>query len=161
MFDYVYGHDALVADFVSKLIPELHGRSLARSSKAFGVVNKDGALIAGMVYHNWDPEAGVIEMSGAAIDPRWLNVETLRRMYQYPYLGLKCQMTFMRVAATNERLLRQLAAFNYTFIRMPRMLGRDQDAVLCQLTVEAWSANKVCQRYKHHLLEVTHVSEAA
>jgi hypothetical protein len=160
MFDYVYGHDALVADFVSRLIPELHGRSLARSSKAFGVVNKQGELIAGMVYHNWDPEAGVIEMSGAAIDPRWLNVETLRRMYTYPYLGLGCQMTFMRVAASNERLLRQLAAFNYAFIKMPRMLGRDQDAVLCQLTVEAWSANKVCQRYKHHL-EATHVSEAA
>jgi hypothetical protein len=160
MFDYVYGHDALIADFVSKLIPELHGRSLARSSKAFGVVNKDGALIAGMVYHNWDPEAGVIEMSGAATDPKWLSVETLRRMYTYPYLGLRCQMTFMRVAADNERLLRQLAAFNYTFIRMPRMLGRDKDAVLCQLTYEAWCDNKICRRYKHHLEQVN-VSEAA
>jgi hypothetical protein len=160
MFDYVYGHDALIADFVSRLIPELHGRSLAHASKAFGVVNAKGELIAGMVYHNWDREAGVIEMSGAAIDPKWLNVETLRRMYSYPYLELRCQMTFMRVAADNERLLRQLAAFNYAFITMPRMLGRDRDAVLCQLTYEAWCDNKICRRYKHHL-EATHVSEAA
>jgi hypothetical protein len=160
MLDYVYGHDALIAEFVSGLIPELHGRSLARSSKAFGVVNKDGVLIAGMVYHNWDPEAGVIEMSGASIDPKWLTAETLKRMYQYPYLGLRCQMTFMRVAADNERLLRQLAAFNYAFIRTPRMLGRNKDAVLCQLTYEAWCENKICKRYKHHL-EDLRASEAA
>jgi hypothetical protein len=40
------------------------------------------------------------------------------------------------------------------------MLGRDKDAVLCQLTYEAWCDNKVCRRYKHHL-EPVNVSEAA
>lgn len=159
MLEYVYGHNELIADFVSKLIPELYGRSLARASTAFGIV-KNGDLIAGMVYHNWMPECGTIEMSGAAIDPHWLTAETLRRMYQYPYLQLDCQLTYMRVAADNERLLRQLAAFNYTFIRMPRMLGRDRDAVLCQLTREAWEENKFCRRYHHHL-EDLRANEAA
>lgn len=160
MLDYVYGHDELIANFVAELIPELHGRPLAKTSKAIGVINADGQLIAGMVYHNWDPESGTIEMSGAATDPKWLSVETLRRVYQYPYLQLGCQLTYMRVSAENDRLLRQLAAFNYSFIRMPRMLGRDRDAVLCQLTYEAWADNKICRRYKHHL-EDLRASEAA
>lgn len=160
MLDYVYGHNELIANFVAPLIPELHGRSLAHSSTAIGVVNEQGQLIAGIVYHNWDPESGTIEMSGASVDPHWLSVETLRRMYQYPFLQLGCQLTYMRVAADNERLLRQLAAVNYTFIRMPRMLGRERDGVLCQLTYEAWCENKICRRYKHHL-EDLRASEAA
>jgi hypothetical protein len=150
VLSYVYGQDEVVADFVAKLIPELHGRSLAKASKAFGVINEMGDLIAGMVYHNWDSYAGTIEMSGSAIDRRWLNPETLRRMYTYPYLELDCQLTYMRVAADNQHLLRQLAAINYTFIRLPRMLGRHLDGVLCQLTREAWEANKICRRYRHH-----------
>lgn len=159
--EYVYGHDHLVAQFVASLIPDLHGRQLAQASKTFGVIDEDGRLIAGMVYHNWSPESGTIEMSGAATEPRWLTVETLRRMYVYPYLQLGCQMTYMRVAADNERLLRQLAAFNYSFILLPRMLGKDRDMVLAQLTFEAWADNKVCRRYQHHLGKVMQLEEAA
>lgn len=159
-YDYVYGHDKLIADFVADLIPELHGRSLAHASKAMGVVSADGKLVAGVVWHNWDPFGLTMEMSGSSIDPRWLTAETLKRMYQYPYLQLGCQMTYMRVAESNERLLRQLAAFNYSFIRLPRMLGRDKDMVLCLLTFEAWADNKICRRYKHHL-EDLRAQEAA
>jgi RimJ/RimL family protein N-acetyltransferase len=72
-------------------------------------------------------------------------------MYQYPFLQLGCQMVVNRIAADNERLLAQCARLNYSFIPIPRMLGRRRDGVLGQLTREAWEANKFNQRYQHHL----------
>lgn len=152
MLDYVYGHDEAVAHFVAQLIPECRERGFPRSSKAIGVIDGD-KLIAGLVYHNYSPEAGVIEMSGAAIPGKyWLTRETLKRIYQYPFLTVGCQMVLMRVAEDNV-VLRTLAQLNYTFIRIPRLLGRDKDAIVCTLTYEAWASNKLNQRYKHHIAD--------
>lgn len=151
MHGYVYDQDELVAGFVGSLIPEMQGRPFG-NSRTLGILDEQGRLVGGFVYHNWDPLSGVIEMSGAAIPgQQWLTRETVRRMYQYPFFDCGCQMVIMRVAADNERLLRQLAALNYSFIRIPRLLGRDRDAVVCLLTREAWEANKFCKRLKHHL----------
>ena len=146
MIDYVYGHDEIIAQFVAQLIPACRGRGLPPSSKAIGIV-EDGALIAGLVYHNWEPEAATIEVSCAAIPgKRWLTRQTIRRIYEYPFEQLGCQMLYGRVAADNEQLLRQLAALNYSLIRVPRMLGRDLDGVLALLTVEDWQANRFSKR---------------
>ena len=151
MLGYIYGHDELVADFVAQLIPECRERGFSKASKAIGVVNGDGHLIGGVVYHNWDPDAAVIEMSAAALPGSgWLTRETLRRIYQYPFHQVGCQMVIKRVAADNERMLRIFAAYGCMFIKVPRMLGRERDGVLVLLTFEDWANNKFNQRLGHH-----------
>jgi RimJ/RimL family protein N-acetyltransferase len=160
MLDYVYGHDQTVAEFVASLIPHCH-RGFGTACKAIGVIDGNGVLIAGFVYHNWDPDSEVIEMSGAALPGRyWLTRETLARMYQYPFHQCGCQMVVMRVLADNDRLLRILAAYNYTFYKVHRMWGRDTDGVLCTLTREAWDDNKFNRRLGHHI-EPQQIAEAA
>jgi len=160
MLDYVYGYDELVAKFVAGLIPEARSRGFGRC-KTIGII-QDIALIAGLVYHNFNPDAGTIEISGAALPGKaWLSRETLKRMYQYPFLGCHCQMVVNHVAAEDERQLRQLAVYGYSFITLPRALGRDRDAVRCQLTREDWEANKFNRRLKHHLGVETPLEEAA
>jgi RimJ/RimL family protein N-acetyltransferase len=139
---YLYGHDDLVADFVAALIPSCRERGFGRA-KAIGVMDNAGRLIAGIVYHNYDPDAELIEISGAALPKTyWLTRETLRRMYEYPFLQVGVQMIVQRNAADDEYLLGVLARYGYAFIRIPRMLGRDRDGVLCTLTYEDWIANK-------------------
>ena len=161
MLDYVYGHDEIVAHFVAQLIPEMDGDGFAPASKAIGVIDENGKLIAGLVYHNWNKKAGVIEMSGAALPGRyWLTRETLKRIYQYPFLQMGCQMVLMRCADDNP-VLRTLAALNYKFVRIERLLGRKKDAVICTLTFEDWSSNKLNQRYHHHIVDVDPIEEAA
>jgi hypothetical protein len=159
MLNYVYGHDEVVARFVAQFIPRCRERGFG-NCKAIGVLDGE-QLIAGLVYHNWEPEAGIIEMSGAALPGKqWLTRGTIARMYQYPFHVAHCQMLVQRNAATDERLLRQLAVYGYTFIRVPRMLGRDQDGVLCLLTYEDWASNRFNQRFKHHLVDAQ-LEEAA
>jgi len=148
MLDYVYGHDAIVADFVAQLIPSCRERGFPPESKAIGVI-RDSSLVAGFVYHNYEPEAGVIELSGAALPKQpWLTRETLKRIFVYPFITCGCQMVVQRVARDDERLLGQLGALNFSLIQIPRMLGRDRDGVLCCLTYEDWINNRFNQRLR-------------
>lgn len=150
MLDYVYGHDKVVADFVASLIPAVAPYGFSAASKAIGVV-EDGRLIAGLVYHNFDPGAGVIEMSGAAIQGKyWLTSETLRRIYDYPFLEIGAQLVVMRVAEENKSLRRILTAIGYDTVVVPRLLGRDKNCAICTLTLEAWIGNKFNQRDLRH-----------
>jgi len=147
MIDYVIGHDDAVAQFVVQLIPRMRGRGIMGPYTALGVINGEGSLIGGLVYHNWSPDAGVIEMTGAAIPgSRWLTRETLTRMYAYPFEQLGVQMVVMMAAADDEPLLRQLASIGYMFVTIPRLLGADQDAVACLFTREAWQQCRFIRR---------------
>src|SRR4029077_681729 len=99
---------------------------------------EDSKLIAGLVYYNYDPEAEIIEIAGAALPHKhWLTRGTLARMYQYPFLQCDCQMVVQRTPADDERLLWMLARYDYAFVRVPRLFGRDRDGVICYLTREA------------------------
>ena len=115
--------------WVAALIPAVGARGFGRCT-SIGVVDGQN-LIAGFVYHDWNPDAGVMQISGASLPgARWCTPQTLAHVYRYPFLGAGCQMIVQMVPATDERLLRQLAALNYTFVKVPRLLGREQDAVL-------------------------------
>jgi hypothetical protein len=70
-------------------------------------------------------------------------------------------MVVQRTPADSERLLRILAAYNYSFILLPRLFGRDRDGVLCALTREAWEDNRFNQRLKHHVVPEPSLHEAA
>ncbi len=146
MIDFVYGHDETVARAVAQMIPSCRERGFGRC-KAIGVVDGDGRLIAGVVYHNWQPEAGVIEMSVAALsDTRWLTRETLRRVHDYPFRQIGAQMILGLTSTDDQRLLRQLAALGYMFVLVPRLLGRDHDGVLCLFTREAYEQCRFMQQ---------------
>jgi hypothetical protein len=81
-------------------------------------------------------------------------------MYQDPFHICGCQMIFQRTPADSVKLLSQLAAYDYTFIKVPRMFGRDRDGVLCTLTYEDWRDNRFNKRFKHHQQDVP-LEEAA
>jgi RimJ/RimL family protein N-acetyltransferase len=159
---YLYGHNEAVAHFVAQLIPRCRERGFPPTARGIGVLDEEGVLIAGIVYHNWEPEAEIIEISGAALPGKqWLSRETIRRMYQYPFHQLGCQMVFQRNSANDERLLGMLACYGYALIRIPRMLGRDHDGVIATLTVEDWAGNRFNRRLKHHVIEMAPILEAA
>jgi RimJ/RimL family protein N-acetyltransferase len=146
MLHYVYGQNEIVAQFASAVIPHMHGRGFGRC-QTIGVVDNAGKLIAGIVFHNYHPEAGVIEMTVSALPrSRWMTRETFRRIHQFVFERCACQTLMLIVPADNEALLRQPAHLGFIFVRVPRLLGRDRDAVLCLLTAEAWEATKFNKR---------------
>lgn len=102
----------------------------------------DGKLIGVMVYHNYDRRRSVIEISGAAIDPRWLARHVLKEMFDYPFRQLKVQALVMRVAEEDKRLERILHAYGFKSYLIPRLRGWGKNEVLYLLTDDVWASNK-------------------
>lgn len=104
---------------------------------AIGV--SDGAkLVAGVVYHNWSPEGGVIEMSSAATTPHWCRRHVLKAIYAYPFDGVGCRMVVMRVAEGNARMraiAKRLGCREYI---IDDLRAEGEAEVIYTLTKAAW-----------------------
>ncbi len=156
MLRYVYDQDLLVADFVarSKIASGYTKRAgfPDKNLRAIGIIDERNELIAGIVYFNYNPEAGTIEMSVEALPKqRWLTPTTLGVMFQYPFVHCGCQMLITKTMARSTHVLRMLAAMNFSLIRIPRAGGRNEDGVLALLTQEDWLASRFTKRFNHHV----------
>jgi RimJ/RimL family protein N-acetyltransferase len=142
MHRYVFDQTLHVAPFVASLIPECRERGFGACS-TIGVIDEEGHLMGGLVYRNWCPETGTIEMSGAAVPgSNWLSRRTIQIMYDYPFYQLGVQMLIKTTMADNEPVLRIAAAVGFSFHYIKRLGGRDRDGVVATLTVEDWEQSR-------------------
>lgn len=103
-------------------------------------------LIAGVVYHNWDEAAGVIELSAASISRRWLTKPVIRAMHEFPFALLGCQMVLHRVKSNNPIMLAIHRRFGSHEVVVPRGFGREIDCHVFTLTDDQWVNHPVCKR---------------
>jgi RimJ/RimL family protein N-acetyltransferase len=137
----LYGHDADVEKFVADLIPNVSEHGFG-NCRAIGIINADGLLIAGMVFHHWWPESGTIEFSGAATTPHWMTRHILDELFGYAFDKVGVQMLTTRNSGSNKRLHRQLATYGFERFDIPRLFGRRENGVLWTLTEEAFRAGR-------------------
>ncbi|MBP1882383.1 GNAT family N-acetyltransferase [Sinorhizobium mexicanum] len=109
-------------------------------------VTEEGRLVAGVVYHNYSPEAGVIELSAAATSKRWLTRPVLTAMFGYPFDEIGCQMAVLRVSEENRGMVEIARRFGFTSHRIPRLRGRDEAEIIFTLTDNDWRAHPVNRR---------------
>lgn len=103
-------------------------------------------MAAGVVFHDWNPEAGIIELSAACTTRRWLTRNVLWQMFSYPFIGCNCQMVVLRVSERNETenhrgIQRISRAYGFQEHRIERLYGRDHAGILFTLTDDDWRAN--------------------
>lgn len=128
----VYGSTDEVAAFVADLL------GFDRGFGACKAIGFGSPLVAGVVYHNWNPEAGVVEISAASTGRAWLNKANLAAIFDYPFEQIGCQLCIARISeknATARRIWRALGATEYL---IPRLRGRDEAEIIATLTIEAW-----------------------
>ncbi|WP_434286303.1 hypothetical protein [Celeribacter sp. SCSIO 80788] len=105
-------------------------------------VEHGGNVVAGIVFHNWEPETGIVEISGASENPRWFTRRVINAALTYAFDGLKCQMIVARQAVENENPRRCWKALGGNEYIIPRLRGRDKDGSIITLTDEAWRSSK-------------------
>ena len=105
-------------------------------------VADDGNIVAACLFHNWDVEAGVIEMTSASTSARWLSRAILREMFSYPFEQLGCQAVIARVDPENTRMCRIASAFGGQRHDIPRLRGRDKAEALFILGDDEWRAGR-------------------
>lgn len=101
--------------------------------------------IGGVVFHDWNPEAGTMCMSSAG-EPGWLNRSVLHAMHSYIFDAAGCQLAVLQVSERNERMLRIGLAYGYTATRIPRLRGRDEAEIILTLTDDDWRASRFHKR---------------
>jgi RimJ/RimL family protein N-acetyltransferase len=151
------GQDRLVAQWVAARIPKMaeHGLADFGPSTAIGVLNGDGDLIGGVVYHNWQPAFRTIELSFASTTPRWLTKTLITALLAYPFKQLDCA----RVSALTPRKAASARAFldQFGFVREGvhwRAFG-DDDAISSCLKRKDW------ERHRYNLERVVDGQERA
>lgn len=129
----------VVGDFVSQGIWGEPGRFTDYCTLA---IFKDGDLIAGCVYHNWHPEAGVIEYSGYSKSKLWLTRPVINAMYDLPFVRLGCQLVVLRVSERDAPMQRIARSFGYSEVYIPRLRSRDEGEFIFTYTDDQWRSSK-------------------
>jgi len=135
----VYGCDDAVARFVADHIPWVTPRGFGEC-RAIGVAHGDH-LVGGFVFNDYSPEFGVIELSFAGTDRRWLTRPVLYGMFSYVFDGIGCQMACSRTPASLSAAVRIAKAYGFKQVTIPRLFGRNEDGIISTLTVEDWRSN--------------------
>lgn len=105
--------------------------------RALGI-GHGGQLVGGIVFHNWEPEHGLIEISSAATHRGWMTRKVINTAMEYVFQGLECQAVVARIAQTNDSARRIWLALGSSEHVIPRLRGRDKAGCIYVLTDDAW-----------------------
>lgn len=113
--------------------------------QAMGVAHQ-GKLVAGFVFHNWDPRTGTIEVSGASEHPRWATRTVVRTGLDYVFIECGCQMLYARQHQSNWPARRCWLSLGGEEVVIPRLFGRDTIGTVITLTDDQWFSSRIGRR---------------
>lgn len=128
----VCGHDEAISQWVAERIPHV-GEGGFGPCAALAVVGRDKVL-AGVVYHDYQPDHGTIQLSMAADSPMWAKRSNIKALLSYPFeqLGVFKVWTATpidntRAIVVNEHIgLKREATLAHHF-------GHKRHAVICRM----------------------------
>ena len=129
----------IIGDFVSTVIWGDKGHIEKYCSMA---VIEDGQLIAGTLYHNYQPKEGIVELSSGSLSKRWLTRRVIRAMFWLPFERLGCQLVVLRVSERNKTMCGIARTFGFTEVFIPRLRGRDEGEYVFSYTDDQWRSSK-------------------
>lgn len=131
--------DDAVAAWVAEHIPGCErGFDAAR---AMGVLDGKGRICAGVVFHDWNPERGLIEVSAAATDRRWLTRDVVRAVFGYAFAVARMVVT--RTSERNSSVRRIWQALGASEHVITGLWGPDEAGVIYTLTPEQFAASRL------------------
>jgi RimJ/RimL family protein N-acetyltransferase len=104
--ELLYEQDEIVAAWVSERIPDVREHGFTEGA-AIGVLSQDGKrLIAGVVYTDYQPECGTIQLHIASDGPMWARRSTIRELLAYPFYQLDIFKCWVLIPSDNEKSLK-------------------------------------------------------
>jgi RimJ/RimL family protein N-acetyltransferase len=139
MLEFAVGpaETAIMAGWVAERIPHMHGGGFG-PCVAGGVV-RDGVLVAGVVFHDYHPQYGTMQVSIAADHPRWASRPVLRAMFDYPFrqLGVDLLWAAMPADLPNVHAFNRRLGFKKEAV-LRRRYGGKRHAVIASMTRGEW-----------------------
>lgn len=132
-----YGQDSFVAQWVLDRIPSLQGYPFGPCA-AIAVVSEDGRMMAGVVFHDWQPVPRTMQISAAAVTPRWATQSIVRQLLAYPFMTCGVQKVWTAIEHGNIRAIKFNEGIGLLAeARLERHFG-ESDAVICRMFREEY-----------------------
>lgn len=135
----VYDHSDAVRLYVSR---NLFPGGLVLDGFGIGFANETEGIVAGIVYHNWHPEYGCIEITAFADRRDWLNKDRLRAVFSYPFEQLKARVVVARISERNTRVLALAKRFGAELTPIPDLRADGEADVVAVLRRDTWLKSK-------------------
>lgn len=134
----VWGIDNLVLPLVQSILGFSRPFDAAVT---LGFVDGD-KVVGGLVFHNWSPEHGVIEVTAASLSRKWFKRSILKQATAYVFEKCNCHAMVARTAPDNTPVLKIWRALGADEVTIPHLRGRGVPEVVFVLTDAAWRASK-------------------
>lgn len=110
------------------------------NGRALGLVSGK-KLIGGVVFHNWQPEHGVIEVTAASLSPKWFTRGIMNEVTRYAFEKCGCHAMVARTEPKGpaSRIWRALGSDE---VSIPHLRGRGKPETVFVLTDTAWQKCK-------------------
>jgi RimJ/RimL family protein N-acetyltransferase len=95
-----------------------------------------------VVYHNYDPDGGVIELTAYSTRRSWLNKSRLRAVFSYPFDQLGLRICVARISEKNTRTLRIWKALGAEFYPIPHLRAEGEAEIIAVLHRDTWKSSK-------------------
>lgn len=102
-----------------------------------------GEVVAACIFHNWQPEHGVMELSCAADSKLWLTRPVINAIFGFVFDECACQLVVLRVSERNTKMIRIARRVGFKETRIERMRGRDEAELLFTATDGDWRGHKM------------------
>lgn len=123
----VYGADEFVSRWVSSKFPGHRGFG---PCTAIGITRQD-RMIAGLVWHDYRPQYGSIQMSIAS-EPksRWCSRLVMEAFFHYPFVQLGCKSVFICVRRKAKKTRKFVEKVGFKFSGLLRRGFGTEDMVI-------------------------------
>lgn len=104
-------------------------------------VVRDNRVRGVIVFHDYRPDAGTVEISGAG-EGHWLTKGVLSEMARYVFGQINCQSVIMRADTGNSVVARMAKATGFKRFDLPDVRGKGQAEAFYILSAEDWATGK-------------------
>lgn len=110
--------------------------------------------VAGVVFHNWEPKAGVIELSAYASRRDWMTSARLRQIFGYVFDAAGCRIAIARISESNTRTRRIWRALGAREYLIPEIRGEGEAECVTILHKADWLNSKFMKERRETPMEV-------
>jgi RimJ/RimL family protein N-acetyltransferase len=144
----LFGHDAIVAEWVANQIPHVGFGEAFGPCAAIGCVDDNGIIRAGAVYHGYQPRFRGIEISFAKAPEAVLTRGVVGGLLRYPFEQLQCVRVTacapLKATSTRE-FLEKLGFKREGVVRLG--FGDDHAAIYGMLARREWAHSPFRSRF--------------
>lgn len=113
---------------------------------SIGFANKKNGLVAGIVYHNYEPQNQVIEISAFSSQRKWLTKKYVKLIFAYPFEQLNLRLVVARCDEDNYRVRKIWKTLGASEAILPEMRGENKNEVVLLLKKNQWNNSKFMRK---------------